>query len=34
MGMTKTMRRGKKKGKFKECCLEKQMTEYGGMDTF
>jgi hypothetical protein len=30
---TKTMRRRKKGGEFKECHLEKQMTKYGGMDT-
>jgi len=28
------MRRGKKRGKFKESHLEKQMTKCGGMDTF
>jgi hypothetical protein len=33
-GKTKTKRRGKKRGEFKECCLERQITKYGGRDKF
>jgi hypothetical protein len=34
MGMNQDNEKREKRGEFKECHLEKQMTKYGGMDTF